>query len=259
MLLAIDIGNTNIVIGIYQQGSWQHIWRLETLQEKGRIDYERDLRDFFLESGLKASQVQGAVLSSVVPALNSRLAEAAGGFPGQQVLRVAPEIYPHLPVKISNPAQMGTDLVANAVGAYQRFRSACVVVDFGTALTFTVIDDDGTVRGVSIAPGLKTAMQALSLNTAQLPDVPLELPASAIGTDTTTALQAGIMWGYAGLTSFMLEKIKAEMKKPVKVVATGGLSFVYKDLVKYFDFTDTNLTLEGLREIYGFVNSPASR
>jgi len=254
MIIATDIGNTNIVIGLYADGQWRHVWRLETSAEKPLAFYEQAIRHLFLEHDLICSQIAGSVLSSVVPTLKPIFNQLQHGLFGREPVVLGPAAYASLPLGILNPEQIGSDLVANALGAMQAYPDQYrLVVDFGTALTFTLIGDDDQIKGVSIAPGLKTATKALFLNTAQLPDVPLEMPQSALGTDTVSAIQSGLMWGYAGLVSYMVQKIKAESGGAVKVVATGGLSFVYAETLSIFDHVDKNLTLNGLKAAYDLL------
>ena len=165
----------------------------------------------------------------------------------QPVELVGPKLYEELNFKVPRPYEIGTDLVANAYSAHKQFKQACIVVDFGTALTFTTVNDDGYVLGVAIAPGIKTAMKALSSNTAQLPEIPLELPNSVIGLHTTHAMQAGILWGYVGITKELISKIRLEVGDEYIAVATGGLSFVMEPLQDLFVTIDPQLTLNGLR------------
>lgn len=255
MLLAIDAGNTNIVFGIHDGESWIHEWRFETLPIRNQIEYEMFLRLNFLESNLKLEQVDGVVISSVVPELNDLLAQFTQPLINKEPVFVGPRIYEQLPITTQNPHEIGTDLIANAMAGYSLYKQDIVIVDFGTALTFTIVDSDGNIKGVNIAPGLKTAIKALVGNTAQLPDVPLELPKSVIGTNTTTAIQNGILWGYVGMVEGMLDRIEAELKKDMKVVATGGLSAILHPLHDRFDQVNRHLTLDGLKFIHQAVNS----
>lgn len=159
-------------------------------------------------------------------------------------------------IGINNPHEIGTDLVANAVAAVYRFpNNHCIVVDFGTALTFTTISKNKEILGVAISLGLQTAVRALSQNTAKLPEVPLELPASPIGKNTTHAIQAGVLLGYVGAVPFILQQIENELGEKCKVIATGGLSSILTPLKNYFDQIDMLLTLDGLRIIGENVNS----
>ncbi|MBX2843666.1 MAG: type III pantothenate kinase [Flammeovirgaceae bacterium] len=255
--LGIDIGNTNIVYGIYLEKKWQPQIRVETSLKRTVSDYEKHLRSEFLENDIKKDHIQKVVISSVVPGLTKTIEELVFLFLGIQPLILKPKNISNLQLEIENPAEIGSDLVANALAAVHRYKSACVVVDFGTALTFTVVDEGRKILGVSIAPGIKTAMKALSSNTAQLPEIPLDLPESAIGKNTVHALQAGILIGYIGLIEHLVKEIKKELPGNTKIIATGGLSSVLKPLKPLFDEIDLNLTLNGLKiygEIHGYKN-----
>jgi type III pantothenate kinase len=169
---------------------------------------------------------------------------------------VGPDVYPRLEVRIDRPHEIGSDLVANAVAAYTKYRSNCIVVDFGTALTFTTVTARGHLLGVAIAPGLRTAIKALSQNTAKLPDVPLEMPTSAIGKNTIQAMQAGVLLGYVGLVESLVNHIRTELGDPAcRAVATGGLSSIITPLKGVFHAIEPNLTLNGLRIIGQFAHT----
>jgi len=255
MLLAIDAGNTNIVFGIHDGNSWIHEWRFETLPIKNQVEYEMFLRLNFLEHDLKLEDVKGIVISSVVPQLNDILSQFSRPWIGHEPIFVGPKIYDKLPVKTNNPHQIGTDLVSNAMAGHTLYKENIIVVDFGTALTFTVVDKSGQVRGVNIAPGLRTAIKSLVGNTAQLPEVPLELPKSVIGTDTISAIQNGVLWGYVAMVEGILDRIEKEVGENYKVVATGGLSSILHPLHDRFDEVNRLLTLEGLRFIYQTISN----
>jgi type III pantothenate kinase len=255
MLLAIDAGNTNIVFGVYKDGEWIHEWRFNTLPVKDKVEYEMFLRLNFLEANLKLEDVDGIVISSVVPQLNDILSDFSRPLINKEPLFIGPKIYDKLPVRTKRPYQIGTDLVSNAVAGYSLYREDIIIVDFGTALTFTIVGEDGLIQGVNIAPGLRTAIKALVGNTAQLPEVPLELPESVLGADTIHAIQSGVLWGYVSMVEGMLDKIHAELGKKTKVVATGGLSSVLHPLHKRFDEVKRHLTLDGLRLIHEIVNN----
>ena len=242
MLLAIDAGNTDITFGLHDGASWSRLWRLPSKEEGGRAHWGQAL-----DEQLGRGTLHRVVISSVVPDLTDALRQHPWGSPETSVLVVGPECYPALDITVANPAEMGTDLVCNAVAAYARFRQACVIVDFGTALTYTSLDDAGRILGVAIAPGLKTALRALSLHAAQLPEVPLEMPVSALGGNTIEAIQAGIVLGYTGMVKYMIGLIRDETGLAMKVIATGGLSHVLRPLHDELDAVDTRLTLEGLR------------
>lgn len=247
MLLAVDAGNTNIVFGIHDGIEWIHEWRFETVPVRNQIEYEMFLRLNFLESSLDLEAIDTVVVSSVVPQLNAILTAFSPSLFNIEPFFVGPKIYDQLPIETSNPHKIGTDLIANAMAAFTLYEGNVIVVDFGTALTFTVVNENGKIEGVNIAPGLKTAINALVGNTAQLPEVPLELPSSVIGKNTVHAIQAGVLWGYVSMVEGMLVRIKQEFGKPVKVVATGGLSSILHPLHEQFDEVSRKLTLEGLR------------
>lgn len=250
MVLALDIGNSNVVIGLWANGRWAHVWRLPTLQQlDALLYYETHLTDLLLESGHEGGRIDRVVISSVVPALKDLFRELARHMFGKEPVIVGPEWYHLLDFQTNNPSEMGSDLFANAVAAHHHLQADCVVVDFGTALTFTTLTAQGRVQGVAIAPGLKTAMSALFQKTAQLPEVPLELPASPLGVNTVHAIQSGVLIGYVGLVRHMLERIRGEVGDHYRSIATGGLSSILHPLQDAFDRIDPHLTLEGLRLI----------
>lgn len=248
MMLAVDIGNTDITLGLYKEAKWVHIWRLSSALNHPELYYGIKLREFFFEAGLNTGNVNKIVISSVVPDLTDRIISVVETLFERHPIVLGPDVYAKLPIVVLNPYEIGSDLVSNALAAYMRFKSNCVVVDFGTALTFTTIDAKGKIIGVAIAPGLKTAIRSLSQNTAKLFDVPLELPDSVLGKNTVHAIQAGILIGYEGLVTTMLSKIKAELNDPnCAAIATGGLSSIITTIKDQFTEVDKHLTLDGLR------------
>ncbi len=257
MLLAIDAGNTNIVFGIHDGENWIQEWRFNTLPVKNQIDYEMFLRLNFLEANLRLRDVKGVIVSSVVPQLNTILAEFWSSLIDAEHVFVGPKHYDQLPITTQNPHEIGTDLIANATAAHLLYQADTIIVDFGTALTFTMVEASGNIHGVNIAPGLKTAIAALVGNTAQLPEVPLELPDSAIGKNTIHAIQSGVLWGYVSMVEGMLDRIQKEIGKETRVVATGGLSSILHPLHDRFDAVNPKLTLEGLRLIHSIIDKQA--
>lgn len=250
MLLAIDIGNSNVVVGLYKNDTWKEVWRFHTLTESGAgTYYANQFAEHFLKAGLRPQQIDRIILSSVVPNLNTLFMELVRQFFDQEAILVGPHIYPELHMKILKPTEIGTDLVANAVGAVTLYQSDCIIVDFGTALTFTTVTREGEILGVAIAPGLKTAIFALFNNTAQLPEVPLELPESPIGKNTVHAIQSGVLRGYVGLVRHLIADIQKEAGSSFIPVATGGLSAILHPLQEVFREINPNLTLDGLRII----------
>lgn len=249
-MLTVDIGNTDIVFGIFQDDKLTHSFRVPSKKQEGRMFYQYPLVNFLLENNLAAEALGVKVLSSVVPELTPILHDILSQLNTHNLIEVKSGIHPMVQVNIENPEQLGCDLYTNAVSAYYQCRCACIIVDFGTALTFTAVSSDGEVLGVAIAPGLKTAINSLFANTAQLPEVPLELPLKAIGRNTMNSIQSGVLNGYEGLVRNIIEKFAEEMnEKETKIFATGGLSSILPGNKTLFDKVDINLTLKGLHII----------
>jgi type III pantothenate kinase len=249
MLLAVDVGNTDTVFGLYDSGSWEYVWRMRSQTQENEAHYESRLRLHFLEAGLWFGDVETVVLSSVVPAMTPIIQKMLRSLFGSEIITVGPAILPELSIDIDHPHEIGADLIANAVAVMSRYQQNCVVVDFGTALTFTTVSAQGQILGVAILPGLITAVRALFTNTAQLPEVPLKMPESAIGKNTVEAIQAGILLGYEGLVKSLIQRIRAELGGDCIAVATGGLSSIIETLKDEFVEIDRKLTLDGLRII----------
>ena len=247
MQIIVDIGNTDAVFGLYDQNAWQHIWRTPARPNEPVQYYEKQLRLWLLEANVPLSAIEHTVLSSVVPNLTPTVRDMLTGLFALDPIVVGPGVYPLLPLEILRPHEIGADLVANALAAYTRYGQNCVVVDFGTALTFTTVSREGKILGVAIAPGLKTAIRSLFANTAQLPEVPIEVPDSVLGLSTTHAIQAGVVLGYEGLVRSLLDRIRAELGGDCLAVATGGLSGRIPSLRTAFTDIIPSLTLEGVR------------
>lgn len=255
MLLAIDIGNTNIVFGVNETGKWLNNWRIQTDQLKTADEYEVIFRSLLTSAKNGSTEISEIILSSVVPSLVHPFTEMlAGLFPEAKLNTVSPEIYHRLPVKVLNPYQIGSDLVANAVAAFQKYGKLTMIIDFGTALTFTTIGKDAEIRGVAIAPGLNTAVSALAGKTAQLPQIHLTPPPSVLGENTTHAIQSGIVFGFTGLVDSMFERTQDELREKLSVVATGGLSSIIAPLTKNIKTIEPLLTLDGLYYINNFIS-----
>jgi len=253
-LLAIDIGNSDITIGLNDQDIWLNEWRIPSNGDKPEIFYGVKIRDFFLEAGVAVSEVNHVVLSSVVPDMTDKIYHVVESIFHVKPILLGPDVYKHLPINVLNPYEIGSDLVANSLAAHLLFKQDCVVVDFGTALTFTGVSSGGSIIGVAIAPGIKTAIKSLSQNTAKLFDVPLDIPEKALGTDTVKAIQAGVIFGYQGMVRFMINKTKAEISENCISIATGGLSNVVNYMYDDFDHVLPKLTLEGLKNVAAYVN-----
>lgn len=249
MTITIDIGNSNIKLAIHEDNKWQHIWRFPSDRDKDIVFFKQVFQDQLAKHQISLEELNYITLSSVVPALTEKVMEVIELVFQQKPIRVEPAIYHKLPVKILNPEQMGTDLIANCVSVHLRYKKAAIIVDFGTALTFTTIDKKGEILGVAIAPGIKTAIAGLASKAAQLPEIPIAVPASALGTDTVSAIQAGILQGYVGLVNHLLDTIKQEVGSDYMCIATGGLAYALQPLKTTFDVIEQELTLNGIRLI----------
>ena len=251
MFLAIDARNTNITFGFYEEESkkWIYEYRINTLKELTVLQIEREIHLFFLENGIKTDKITAIGISSVVPEINPILQQFCKEYLEKNCYLIQGKSYQNLQVSTSRPNEIGTDLMCNVTAAYERFKSATIIVDFGTALTFSVVGNDGKVLGVNIVPGLKTAIKSLFNNTSKLPEVELEVPESALGKNTIHSIQAGIIYGYSGLVKGMLETIQHELGYSCHIIATGGLSSILSTLEGSFEVIDRNLTLEGIRLI----------
>ncbi len=250
MKLYIDIGNSDIVIGFRENNEWYQIHRISSKESNAFIEGSLEMitRKF---AQLRFSEIEFITMSSVVTKLTTVvkriLKKFFPAYQKKQFLLVNAKIYDKLNVTVTtNKSEIGTDLVANAVAGFDYAKGACIIVDFGTALTFTIVDKEGNIQGVNIAPGIKTAIKALVGNTAKLQEIPLVLPDSIIGKNTTHAMQAGILYGYIGLVKEMLKGIKAELQEDFKIIGTGGLADVLEPLNHEFDYIDVQLTLNGL-------------
>ncbi|MBS9523319.1 type III pantothenate kinase [Litoribacter alkaliphilus] len=252
MFLAIDIGNSNIVFGLYDQENrkWKAELRVETRPGLLVSSLQEKVHLYFLEKDYHVSDIEEIGVSSVVPELNVTIIEFCKSFLGREPYIIAGKSYDNLKVSVARPDEIGTDLMANVTAAYVKYNQATIIVDFGTALTFTIVSASGEVMGVNIVPGIKTAIKSLFNNTAKLPEVDLEWPESVIGKGTVHSIQAGILHGYTGLVKGMLADIQNELADmDFKIVATGGLSSILVKLESEFDEVDRNLTLEGIRLI----------
>lgn len=257
MLLAIDIGNTNIAFGVYDHDRWINHWRIRTVPDQMPDEYGVLFRELLRHKGIAMGEISRAILCSVVPPLTGALAEMlrqelepgsaqdSGRFP----LIVGPGIRTGVRIRTDNPAEVGGDLVANAVAAHTLFPGNCIVVDFGTALTFTAVDAAGDLMGVAIAPGLHSAAAALSSRTAQLPQVRLTPPPAAIGRNTVHSIQSGVVFGYVGLVEALVQRMRQELGGQAHAIATGGLSHIIAPLTDQFAAIEPWLTLDGLRFI----------
>jgi type III pantothenate kinase len=249
MILALDIGNSDITMGYWDGEQWKHTWRIPSRTRQPELYYGVKVRDSFFESQVPIQSVSLIVISSVVPGLTEKVQKVIRTLFNIEPYVLGPSLYEKLPIQVLNPYEIGSDLVANAMAAHVLYKGPCIVADFGTALTFTTISGEGKILGVSIVPGLRTAIKALAQNTAKLFDIPLETPTSALGTSTITAIQSGLVIGYDGLVRSMVGAIRKELNVECPAIATGGLSFVITSLKGFFSTINPHLTLDGLRLI----------
>ena len=249
MLLAVDIGNSNIVLGLFGGSGWIRQWRIHTDHNKMPDEYGVLFRDILREENIPRESIETSIISSVVPLLTEKLSEVINALTGRAPLIVGPGVKTGIKLRTDNPSEVGTDLVCNAVAAFQRIGGNCIVVDFGTALTFTAVKTPGELVGVAIAPGIQAAAAALSASTAQLPQVWLQPPEHAIGKNTTQSIRSGVLYGYAGLVEGMIRRIRAELGGEATVIATGGRAAVIAPLTDSITLVEPWLILEGLRII----------
>ncbi len=250
MLLAIDIGNTNIVAGVFKDGELKRHWRVSTDKRRTSDEYGIILSGLFDSAGLKRADLKGSIVCSVVPPLNGVFKEALGGYLGVDPLIVGTDIMAPIKVLTDNPEEVGTDRLVNAVAAYSRYRRALIVVDFGTAVTFDYITGKGEYSGGAIAPGVEISAEALFKGTAKLPRIEVGKPSRAIGRNTVDAMRSGLFFGFIGLVDGVIERMKKEAGGDPEVIATGGLSGVVIGESRYISKADEFLTLKGLKIIY---------
>lgn len=251
MLLTIDIGNTNIKYGIYKGKELVASFRVSSRISRTADEYGSVLVNLLGDRGIKKADVDGIIISSVIPPLNYTICHMCEYFFGITPLMVGPGIKTGLNVKTDNPKEVGADIIVNSVSAFGKYGGPTVVIDFGTATTFDIIDENCSLLGVVIAPGIKTSLEGLVNNTAQLPMIELDAPESVIGKNTKSSMQAGIIFGFSGLVDNIINKIKRKLNKTdLTVVATGGLGEIIAKEVKSITRVDRTLTLDGLRSIY---------
>jgi len=261
MLLVVDVGNTTIVVGLFDGnelvGNWRLSSRTFTSDEFGiylmtlfSTMNETTNASLPKKDMEKKKKIDGAILASVVPSLDVPISDAVKTYIGVDCVRVDAFLDLGLEIRYGAPREVGADRIVNAVGGRHKYGTPLIIVDYGTAITFDVVSEDGAYLGGVIAPGLVTGVQTLFSRTAKVPQVGLELPPSVIGRNTNESTQSGILHGNAGLTEHLIEKIRAELGVKAKVIATGGHAELMASLVKSIDHVDQWLTLDGLRLIY---------
>ena len=250
MVLAIDIGNTNIVIGCFEEEKVIFTERLSTRTTSTALEYAVSFKNVLELYGIKSAEIEGSIISSVVPDITNVVKNAIQKITGKDSLIVGPGIKTGLSIKVDNPAQLGSDLVVGAVAALGEYPVPLAIIDFGTATTITVINSRNELLGGMILPGLMLSMQSLASGTSQLPKISLDPPKKFIGTNTVDCMKSGILFSAAYGMDGIIDGIEAELGERVNVVATGGLAKVIVPLCKKEITVDDELLLKGLMEIY---------
>ncbi|MGH9750510.1 MAG: type III pantothenate kinase [Candidatus Polarisedimenticolia bacterium] len=251
MLLVMDVGNTNTVLGVWDGPRLVAHWRLTTVRNRTVDEHGILARNLLSLAEIDVASIDGMIIASVVPPLNSVLEGMARAYFRLKPVFVEPGIRTCMPIQYENPQEVGADRIVNGVAAFERCHSAAIVVDFGTATTFDAISGKGEYLGGAIAPGLQIAAEALFERAARLPRVDIRRPPRVIGRNTTHSLQAGLYHGYLGLVQGVLTRMREEMGEPVRTFGTGGLVVALEaELETLLDELDPDLTLEGLRILY---------
>lgn len=251
MILVIDVGNTNIVLGIYQQENLVKSWRISTDKSKTSDEYGVLIRQFFEYEGIFHGDIKSVIISSVVPTIMNSLEQMSKNYFGKTPIVVGPGIKTGLNIRYDNPKEVGADRIVNAIAGYEKYGGPVIIVDFGTATTFCAISETGDYLGGAISPGMNISTEALFSKASKLPKIELIKPKSVINKNTVSSMQAGIIYGYVGLVDHIVNSMKVEMGAEVKgVIATGGLSELIASESKTITKVDRQLTLDGLRMIY---------
>lgn len=257
MLLAFDVGNTNIVLGVFKEGQMIANWRMETDNKKSADEYGMIISQLFKYEGLKMENVRDVIISTVVPSVLYTLQHLSMKYFNRKAMVIGPGIKTGLIVKYDNPKQVGADRIVNAVAAHAKYGGPLIIIDFGTATTFCAVSEKAEYIGGTIAPGLKISSEALFEKTSKLPKVELEEPGHVICRNTINSMQSGLVYGHMGMVDYIVKKMKKELleycgndEKEVKVIATGGLATLIDAGIDCIDHVDKMLTLEGLKLIY---------
>jgi len=250
MLLALDIGNTTIAIGLFEDKKLFRHWRIQSDRQKTCDEYGVLLQNLFAHSGIRPDSIKAMMISSVVPPLTPVFQKLAHEFFKIKALVVGPGLRTGMPILYEAPLEVGADRVVAAVAGYERVGGKCIVVDFGTATTFDAVSEKGEYLGGAIAPGIQISAEALYLKTAKLPQIEIKKPPRAIGKTTVASMQAGLYFGYIGLVDNIISEIRKELGGDARVVATGGFGEPISSEVKSISTYDPNLVLDGLRIIF---------
>jgi type III pantothenate kinase len=247
MLLVVDAGNTNVVFAVHDGKGWRGSWRIRTAAQRTSDEYGVWLLSLFHHAGLKKQEITAAVIGTVVPAALYHLRRCCRDWFNVEPLVARAALDWGFKIKVDHPEEVGADRLLNALAGHRHFGGPLIIVDFGTATTFDVVDSEGSYMGGSIAPGINLSIEALHQAAARLPRIGIGRPQAVIGRSTVPAMQSGIYWGYVGLIEGLITRIKAEFGGPMKVAATGGLAPLFSEGTLMIEHIDPDLTLEGLR------------
>jgi type III pantothenate kinase len=250
MLLVIDVGNTNTVLGLYDGDDLVHDWRIRTVVDHTVDEYGMLIYNLYKNSKVSPRAINAIIISCVVPPMLHILEPLCKKYFHIKPIIVGPGIKTGMPIFYDNPREVGADRIVNAIAAFEKYGGDIIVVDFGTATTFDYVSARGEYMGGCICPGIMISSEALFQKAAKLPRIDISRPKMVVGKDTVSSMQAGILYGYAGLVDGLVERIKAEVKSDPRVVATGGLAKIIAAETKSIQVVDDMLTLEGLRIIY---------
>ncbi|MBQ4417601.1 MAG: type III pantothenate kinase [Butyrivibrio sp.] len=251
LVMAIDVGNTNITVGVFQGDEIAASFRLMTQEANTSDEYGATMRSLLKANKINRSEIEGVIIASVVPKVMHALTNAVIKYIGKQPYIVGPGIKTGIAIKTINPREVGPDLIAGCVAAYEIYGGPVLTIDFGTATTYMLVNEAGELYAGAIAPGLRIAAKALWEDTAKLPEIEIKKPDSVLGVDTVTTMQAGLVYGQIGQTKYIIEEIKRESGlKNLQIVATGGLGRMITEEVPEIDVYDASLLLKGLKILY---------
>ena len=250
MLLVIDVGNTNMVLGVYKDTELLDHWRISTDRQRTTDEYGVLIRELFYLNDLRADDINAIIISSVVPPVVPTLERMCQRYFGLSPLLIGPGVKTGMAIRYDNPREVGADRIVNAVAAYEKYGGPVIIVDFGTATTFCAVDAKGVYLGGSICPGIGISTEALVQRTAKLPRIELKRTGSVICRNTIESMQAGVFYGFVGQVEGIVSRMRRELDMSARVVATGGLAVVIAPATKAIDVVEPMLTLEGLRIIY---------